>query len=123
MQSIGLASWNRKADYFRSIICSSIVPLPILIIMIIGISPALKSEAFATGTAGQVPQGRATAVASAQIVKPFTMDSGAQAGNDADSSAITGLRRTTIRSCASILGKDSNQVARASCELRLIEMQ
>jgi len=120
MQSIGLASWNRKADYFRSIICSCIVPLPIVII---GISPALKSEAFATGTAGQAPQGRATAVASAQIVKPFTMDSGAQAGNDADSSAITGLRRTTIRSCASILGKDSNQVARASCELRLIEMQ
>tara|TARA_R100001244_G_scaffold39766_1_gene35648 strand:- start:26230 stop:26505 length:276 start_codon:yes stop_codon:yes gene_type:complete len=91
--------------------------------MIIGIWPALKSEALATGPAEQAPDGRATAVAGAKVVKPFKLDSAVQPGSAARDSAITVLRRSTVRSCQAILGTDGNQVAEATCELRLIELQ
>ena len=97
--------------------------MPILSVMIIGILPALKSEAFATGPAGQAPSGRATAVASAQLITPFTVDSVVESRTGTRDSAIAVLRRTTIRSCATILGADTTQGAEAACELRLLELQ
>ena len=123
MQSVGFASLNRKADHFRSVLYSSMAPLSILSVMIIGILPALKSEAFATGTTARTPNARATAVASARVVKPFTMDATVQAGVNAHGSEITLLRSTSIRSCQSLLGAENRQVPGASCELRLVEMQ
>lgn len=123
MQSVGFGSLNRKADYFRSVLYSTVAPLSILSVMIIGILPALKSEAFATGTTARTPNARSTAVASARVVKPFEMDAAVQAGTNAHGSEITLLRSTSIRSCQSILGAETTQVASASCELRLIEVQ
>ena len=123
MQSVGFGSLNRKADYFRSVLYSTVAPLSILSVMIIGILPALKSEAFATGTTARTPNARSTAVASARVVKPFEMDAAVQAGTNAHGSEITLFRSTSIRSCQSILGAETTQVASASCELRLIEVQ
>lgn len=123
MQSVGSGSWNGKADYFRTVLYSSMASLPILSVMIIGILPALKSEAFATGPAGQAPSGRATAVASARVIKPFTMDTLAASRPGTGDSATAVLRRTTIRSCASLLGANVPHGAEANCELRLIELQ
>jgi len=97
--------------------------LPIFSLMIIGILPALGSEAFATGPAGQASSGRATAVASAQVIEPFAMDRRVQSRTGTRDSAIEMLRRTTIRSCEAILGADANQDLEATCELRLVELQ
>lgn len=123
MQSVGFGSLSRKADYFRSVLYSTVAPLSILSVMVIGILPALKSEAFATGTTARTPNARSTAVASARVVKPFEMDAAVQAGTNAHGAEITLLRSTSIRSCQSILGAETTQVASASCELRLIEVQ
>lgn len=123
MQSLSSASWGRKTEYFRSVLYSSMAPLSILCATVIGILPALKSEAFANGSAGRTPNARATAVASARVIKPITSDTAVPTGTGARNFAITVLRRTSVRSCKTILGSDGNHVAGASCELRLIELQ
>ena len=97
--------------------------MPLLSVMIIGILPALKSEAFATGPQGQTPVGRATAVAGARVIKPFAMDSVIESRTGTRDSAIAVLPRTTIRNCATILGAEANQGSEATCELRLLELQ
>lgn len=123
MQSVGITLRNVKTDYFGACRCSTIVSLAILAVMIVSILPALASEAFATDPAAQTANGRATAVASAQIIKPYTMDSTTPPGTTAPDSAITVSHSTTYRSCETLLGTDSTQVSGASCELRLIELQ
>ncbi len=123
MQAVGTILWKAKTDYFVPFRCSSIVPLSILSVMIFAILAALASEAFATDPAARTPNGRATAVATAQVINPFTMTSAAQTGTNMHDSAMTMLRRTTYRDCESLLGADANQTTAASCELRLIELQ
>lgn len=123
MQSGAIISWKADTDNFRSFVCSSIVPLAILSVMIISILPALASQAFATNPVQQNPNGRATAVASAKVIKPFTMNAMTQAESVTPDSVLTVLRRTTLRSCETLLGKGATQVAERSCELRLIELQ
>ncbi len=91
--------------------------------MVAGILPALKSEAFATDSAGRTPNGRATAVANARVIKPITMETPRKAGTGASDPPITVLHRTTVRSCEALVGSDSAPVAGVSCELRLIELQ
>lgn len=123
MQSVGLVFWKIKSDDFRSFGHSSLATASILCVMIAIILPALASEAFATDPAGRTSNGRATAVASAQVIKPFTLKPIIQAGNGTSESAITVLRRTTLRSCAALLGNDDRQAATGTCELRLTELQ
>jgi len=91
--------------------------------MLISILPALDSEAFATDPTARTANGRVTAVASAQVIKPYTMTSSAQPGINAHDSAITVSRRTTFRSCETLLGATANQANETSCELRLVELQ
>lgn len=122
MQAVGTILWKVKTDCFGLFRYSSIVPLSILIVMIIGILPALASEAFATDPTAGSKNGRVTAVASAQVIKPFTMNSMVRGATNAQDSAITVSRRTTFRNCEILLGADANRSSDESCELRLIEL-
>ncbi|WP_156472197.1 hypothetical protein [Sphingorhabdus sp. M41] len=123
MQLVGTILWKVRPEHLRPYFCSSFVPLAILSAMIIIISPALGSEAFASDPATPMTNARATAVASAQILRPFTTNSTISAGPKADNFATTVLRRTSFRSCETLLGSDANSAAGATCELRLIEVQ
>jgi hypothetical protein len=91
--------------------------------MLISILPALGSEAFATDPDAPTTNGRVTAVASAQVIKPYIMTSPVHSGIDAHDSGITVSRRTTFRNCEILLGAAANQAPETSCELRLIELQ
>jgi len=91
--------------------------------MLISILPALGSEAFATDPAARTTNGRVTAVASAQVIKPYIMTSQVQSGINGPDSAITVSRRTTFRDCEILLGATAIQASETLCELRLIELQ
>jgi hypothetical protein len=123
MQSVGIILWKVKADWFRSLRCSSIVSLAILLVMLISILPTLGSEAFATDPTARTANGRVTAVASAKVIKPYIMTASVQPGIKALDAAITVSRRTTFRNCEILLGGNTKQAAETSCELRLIEWQ
>jgi hypothetical protein len=123
MQSVGIMLWKMKTDWLRSCRCSVILPLSILAFMLISILPALGSEAFATDPAARTTNGSVTAVASAQVVKPYITTSLVQSGINASDSAITVSRRTPFRDCKILLGATANQASETSCELRLIELQ
>ena len=123
MQSVGIILRNAKTDYLGSCCCFTIVSLAILVIMIASLLPALASEPFATDPAAQPATGHATAVASAQIIKPYMIDSTAQPGTMVPDSTIMVSQRTTYRRCETLLGADATRVTGASCELRLIELQ
>lgn len=123
MQSVGTILWKVKTDFFRLFSCSNFATLATLSVMIIIILPALGSEAFATDPAAPKTNDRVTAVASAQVLKPFTTNSTMQAGTSLRDSAITVSRRTAFRNCETLLGSDANQLTGATCELRLIELQ
>lgn len=122
MQLVGTILWKVTTDYSRLLRYSSIMPLTILALMIIIILPALASEAFATDPTAAPQNGRATAVASVQVLKPFTMTPTVQGGTNAQVSAITVSRRTTFRDCEILLGADAKRGPGESCELRLIEL-
>lgn len=123
MQSVGIILWKVKADWLRSFRCSVILPLSILAVMLISILPALGSEAFATDPAARTTNGRVTAVASAQVIKPYIMTSQVQSGINGPDSEITVSRRTTFRDCEILLGATAIQASETLCELRLIELQ
>lgn len=123
MQSVSIILWNLKIDWFPSFRCSVILPLSILSVMLISILPALGSEAFATDPTARTTNGRVTAVASAQVINPFTITFQAQPGLNAHDSTITASRRTTLRKCQTLLAATANQANETSCELRLIELQ
>ncbi|MEH6660071.1 MAG: hypothetical protein V7679_00360 [Parasphingorhabdus sp.] len=122
MQLVGTILWKVKTDYSRLLRCSSIVLLSILAVMTIIILPALASEAFATDPTASPQHGRATAVASARVIKPFAMTPRVQNETKAQVSAITVTRRTTFRNCEILLGADANSGSGEACELRLIEL-
>lgn len=123
MQLVGTILWKVKTDYSRLFRYSSIVPLFILVVMIIIILPALASEAFATDPAAGPQNGRATAVASAQIIKPFSMKAMVQGRTNSLDSGVIVSRSTTFRNCEILLGADANRGSEESCELHLIELQ
>ncbi|NRD90092.1 hypothetical protein C8024_12405 [Sphingopyxis sp. BSNA05] len=111
-----------KTEYSRLFRYSSLVPLSILAVMIVIILPALASEAFATDPAAEPQNANATAVATARIVKPFTMTSGAQGGTEARNSEIAVSHSTTYHSCEILLGADDISSPAQSCELHLVEL-
>lgn len=90
---------------------------------IIGILPALKAEAFATYPAGPASKRWAIAGASSRLVKPFTRDSGIQAGFGAPNPPLTALRLAIVRSCGTFLSQKVSQDPGAAWELRLIKLQ
>lgn len=123
MQSVGTILWDVKTDYVRSFRCSTIIALSFLSAIAISILPALAREASETGPSGRSPGGNVTAVASANVIKSFTMNSKALAGTGPNEYEASVSRRTALRSCDLLLGADSDQASGASCELRLMELQ
>jgi hypothetical protein len=69
---------------------------PSLFVMIIGILPALKAEAFSTDPAGLISNGWAMTAAKSPVVNSFTRGCGVHVGADAPNPALTVLRRTTF---------------------------
>tara|TARA_R110000824_G_scaffold48175_14_gene136292 strand:+ start:2009 stop:2386 length:378 start_codon:yes stop_codon:yes gene_type:complete len=125
MPSIGPIFWKTKSVFSRPFCCAKIVPLAILFVVAGSILPALASEAPESNQSGRTvnARGHATAVASARVVKPFSMISAVQAATKSHDYGITVLPRTTVRDCSVLLGADANLGTAASCELRLIELQ
>ncbi len=114
--------WKVKTDFSRLFRSSELLSLSILAIMILIILPALASEAFATDPASGPQTGRATAVASARVVKPFTMTSVMQDTPDSANAAIMVSHSTSFRNCEILLGADAGRSPGESCELRLVEL-
>lgn len=123
MQSVDIILRNSKTDNLASFSYSTTLSLAMLSVMVVSLLPALASEAFATDPVPQMQNGHATAIASAQVITPYTMNFTAPPGTPVADPAITVSHRTTYRHCETLLGTDAAQVTGASCELRLIELQ
>lgn len=123
MQSVGTILMRAKTEYFRSLHHSLIVPILILTSLLIFLLPALASEAFATDPPQQTSPGAATAVASARVITPYTMNSGTPADALTRHSALTVEERISVRDCNTLFDTRTYGDAKASCELRLTELQ
>ena len=122
MQSTGSILLERNVVFLRSLCRAKFVPLAILFAMVLGGLPALASEENQTNPSVK-GNSRATAVASARVVKPFTMMATAQAATKSPNYGLTILRRTTRRDCSDLLGVEADRGIVGSCELQLIELQ
>lgn len=119
MQSVGTSCEKVRTDGLRAILGSRPVALSLMAVVIIGIWPALASEAFASDSAAR---GSGMAVARAQVMRTVAMTSAMDAGTDPDHSRIMQSTHTTLRNCKILLGDDVQQSFDVTCELRLIEM-
>ena len=122
MQSTGSILLERNVVFLRSLCCAKIVTLSIISALAVGGLPALASEAKQTDPTVK-GNSRATAVASARVVKPFTMMATAQAATKTNDNTLTVLRRTTHRDCSKLIGAEADRGAAEPCELHLIELQ
>tara|TARA_R110002124_G_scaffold102083_4_gene250095 strand:- start:5353 stop:5721 length:369 start_codon:yes stop_codon:yes gene_type:complete len=122
MQSAGSILLERNVDFLRSLCGVKFVSLTILFAMTLCSLPALASAPKQTDPTVK-GKGRAAAIASARVVKPFTMIASAQAATKSQNYGLTVLRRTTHRDCSNLLGVETEQGTAESCELRLIELQ
>ncbi len=122
MQSTGSILLGRNVAFLRTLCCAKIVPLAILSVLALGGLPALASEANQTDPTVK-GSGRATVVARATVLQPFTMIATAQATVKPYDNTLTVLRRTTRRDCSNLTGAEPDRGTAASCELHLIELQ
>ncbi len=122
MQSTGSILVERNVVFLRSLCCAKFVPLAILSVLALTGLPALASEAKQTDPIVK-GNGRATVVASARVLKPFTMIATAQAAAKPYDNTLTVLRRTTHRDCTNLTGVEADHGIAESCELHLIELQ
>lgn len=119
----GSIFWKVKTGYSGFFRYPGFAPLLILVTMTIIILSALDSEAFATDSTAGARSNRATAIASAQIVRPFALTTQNQSSADAQNSEIIVSRNTTYRDCDNLLGTDTDRGRGESCVLHLIELQ
>ncbi|MEP4945891.1 MAG: hypothetical protein ABJT35_16090 [Parasphingorhabdus sp.] len=118
MQSAGTILWRKQPDY-PGYFCGFRIIIPVLLIVIaVGIVPALASEGSTTAAQGGSVNGRIVTIASARVVSRFTMTANPQASISSSASDIHILRRTAHHNCAALIGPDYDEDIDATCELR-----
>jgi hypothetical protein len=125
MQSMDIILPDEAIGLSRSVGCATSATLCAIFAMTPGILPASASETPRSQQAGSLASanGRGVAVASARVLKPFSMQSTVRTANGMDDYDTSVSRRSSFRDCSVLLGLEANSGTAETCELRLTELQ